>query len=124
MDVLLDTQILVWIGDGDQRLTGRVRNLIFDDRTNIFVSSVTAWEYADLENRGRFVGAGSLGPVLEALNATLLDYPAVAWKLAATLPDLHRDPVDRMLIAHAIHADLTLVTADAKMRAYPVKCLW
>lgn len=66
MDLLLDTQILVWIGTGSSRLSDRVRTAI-----------------------------------------------------AA-----HGDPVDRMLIAHAIHADLTLVTADGLMRRYPVKSLW
>jgi PIN domain nuclease of toxin-antitoxin system len=40
-----------------------------------------------------------------------------------TLPDLHRDPFDRMLIAQASAEGLTLVTADEMVRAYPVKTL-
>jgi PIN domain nuclease of toxin-antitoxin system len=40
------------------------------------------------------------------------------------LPDLHRDPVDRMLIGHAIAIGETIITSDATMRAYPVKTLW
>jgi PIN domain nuclease of toxin-antitoxin system len=36
----------------------------------------------------------------------------------------HGDPVDRMLIAHALHAGLTLVTADETIRRYPVPTIW
>ncbi|WP_368039917.1 PIN domain-containing protein [Sphingomonas bacterium] len=50
--------------------------------------------------------------------------PLDIWRLLATMPMLHRDPVDRMLIAHAIHDNLTLVTADAMIRRYPVRSLW
>jgi PIN domain nuclease of toxin-antitoxin system len=54
----------------------------------------------------------------------LLDFPASLWELAETLPDIHRDPADRMLVAHAIAADLVLVTADRRMAEYPVRILW
>jgi PIN domain nuclease of toxin-antitoxin system len=43
---------------------------------------------------------------------------------ADSLPDIHRDPVDRMLIAHAIAAGLVLVTADRQIDRYPVRTLW
>jgi PIN domain nuclease of toxin-antitoxin system len=90
----------------------------------LYVSAVTAWEYADLQHRGRFPPEADLTQTLELLNATVLDYPAGAWRLAFGLPDLHRDPVDRMLIAHAIHADFTLVSADETIRSYPGRSLW
>jgi PIN domain nuclease of toxin-antitoxin system len=41
----------------------------------------------------------------------------------AKLPDLHRDPFDRILVAQALQHDLTLVTADDAVKAYPVKLL-
>jgi PIN domain nuclease of toxin-antitoxin system len=40
------------------------------------------------------------------------------------LPDYHRDPFDRLLIAQALEGGLTLVTADAQMARYPVRTLW
>jgi PIN domain nuclease of toxin-antitoxin system len=54
---------------------------------------------------------------------TLLTFPADAARAAAKLPQIHRDPVDRMTIAHALSEDLILVTADANMRKYPVRLL-
>lgn len=62
--------------------------------------------------------------MVDLLEAEILDYPASAWTVVETMPQIHLDPVDRMLIAHAIHADLTLVSADRAMRSYPVRLLW
>ncbi len=42
----------------------------------------------------------------------------------STLPLLHRDPFDRLLIAQALTDNLTLITADRKIQQYPVDCLW
>lgn len=55
---------------------------------------------------------------------SVIDYPAEAYHVADSLPDIHRDPVDRMLIAHALHAGLPIVTADATIRRYPVRTIW
>lgn len=124
MTLLLDTQILVWIGSANPRLPGHVRDHLLDIDTLLFVSAVTAWEFVDLEDRSRLPEGVSFPAIIDRLDARLLDYPADAWKLVRNLPKLHLDPVDRMVIAHAMMADLTLVTADQQMRAYPVKTFW
>ncbi len=124
MALLLDTQILVWIGSGNPRLPGQVRDHLLDIATPLFVSAVTAWEFVDLEDRHRFPEGVSFAAIIDRLDARLLDYPADAWKVVRHLPKIHLDPVDRMVIAHAMVADLTLVTADEQMRAYPVKSFW
>lgn len=54
----------------------------------------------------------------------ILDFPGTLWPLAAALPPIHRDPIDRMLIAHAISLGATLVSADEAIRAYPVDTFW
>jgi PIN domain nuclease of toxin-antitoxin system len=121
--LLLDTHILVWFATGDERLRPAIRDAIFDGDNALFTSIVNAWEYADLEQRGRFGGAGPLGPLLDVMNATVLDLPAACWALAAKLPNIHRDPVDRMMIAHAQLLDLTLVSEDRNVRKYEVGTL-
>ena len=50
------------------------------------------------------------------------DFPLHAY--AESLPLIHRDPFDRMLIAQALHHDMTLVTSDETIRRYPVRTLW
>lgn len=124
MDLLLDTQAIVWIISNDPRLSDPARQALVAEDNRIFISAVTAFEFADLEARGRFPDAVHFADACDWLSAGVLDFPAEAWSLIEALPMLHRDPVDRMVIAHALHADLTLVTADAVMREYPVKSLW
>ena len=124
MDLLIDTQTIVWIASEPRRLSRSARKVVERPENRLFVSAIVAFEYADLNRRRRFGADLPLGPVLERMRAEVLDVPAGAWRLAEALPLLHRDPVDRMLIAHAIHADLALVTADATIRRYPVRTLW
>lgn len=95
-----------------------------EEGLDLVISAITAWEYSDLVACNRLPGAPGMADVLRDYAFTLVDFPAETWALAALLPRIHRDPVDRMLIAHAIAADLTLVTADRVMRRYPVKSLW
>ena len=124
MDLLLDTQILVWVGTGSKRLSPTAASALIDPHSRCYVSAVTAWEFVELNAQRRFGGDLDLASIIDQMELALLDYPADAWRLSASLPDLHRDPIDRMLIAHAIHADLTLVTADRIMRDYPVQSIW
>ena len=123
MALLLDTHILVWIANGDKRLSTAAFDAIMDPDNSLLLSAVNAWEYADLEQRGRFDGSGPLEPLLETLGVTTLDLPATVWTAAAELPDIHRDPIDRMMIAHAQALDVHLVSADKNVRKYPVKTL-
>lgn len=124
MATLIDTQALVWVAIGSPRLSDAAREALTDGAARLCVSAVTAYEFADLNRRARFGVDLPLRELLERLEAEVLDFPAGAWVIAEALPDLHRDPVDRMLVAHAIHADMTLLTADATMRRYPVRSLW
>lgn len=120
--IFADTHVLVWLGQGNDRLPTQARDRLFEE--GFFVSAVTAWEYADLKSRGRLGNAVPLGPLLEAFAAPIIDFPAEAADVASSLPHDHGDPVDRMLVGHAITADAELATADGKMRLYPVRLLW
>ena len=120
--IFADTHVLVWLGQGSDRLPAQARDTLFDD--GFAVSAVTAWEYADLQSRGRLRDAVPLSTILEAFAALVVDFPAVAADVAASLPHDHGDPVDRMLVGHAISAGAVLATADRKMRQYPVRLLW
>lgn len=124
MRLLLDTQILVWIALGDKRLSNAAADAVRFPDNSLHVSAAIAFEFADLQMRRRFPINESIDFLAELIGFSVLDFPAEAWRVVATLPDVHRDPVDRMLIAHAIVGDLILITADARMRQYPLKSLW
>jgi PIN domain nuclease of toxin-antitoxin system len=115
---------LVWIVLDDRRISGRAAEAIRSPGNSLHVSAAAAFEFADLQKRGRLPVTDSIDFLAELIGFSVADLPAETWRIAATLPDLHRDPVDRMMIAHAILDGFTLVTADRTMRAYPVECLW
>jgi PIN domain nuclease of toxin-antitoxin system len=124
MRLLLDTNVLVWVGTDDPKLPPHVADRLFDADSALFVSAVTAWEFADLQLRRRLPHDISLAAIVEVLDGSLLDFPVGCYQRAATLPDIHRDPIDRMVVAHALVEGLALVTGDEKMRRYPVDCVW
>lgn len=112
MAILVDTQALVWATSDNPRLSKVALEALTNGKEAIHISSVTACEFVDLNRRGRFGVDLPFEKVLAQLEATVLDTPADLWTTINALPEIHRDPVDRMLIAHAIHADLPIVTAD------------
>lgn len=120
MRLLLDTQIIVWMVNGDRRLKADWIETISSQNASLHVSSVVAFEYADLQQRGRIPTDEPLAELIERFELTMEGFPAECWQLAADLPQIHRDPVDRMLVAHALAGGFTLATADANIRKYPV----
>lgn len=90
----------------------------------VFVSVASAWEAAIKVSLGRLelpdtIEAGVLASGFEKL---LISFSHA--ERAASLPHLHRDPFDRMLIAQAQADSLTLVTHDRLLEPYEVEILW
>ncbi|MEO5972462.1 MAG: type II toxin-antitoxin system VapC family toxin [Sphingomicrobium sp.] len=121
--IFADTHILIWLTIGDPRLSSDATETLLAEPA-LAVSAVTAFEYADLQQRGRLPGAPSFAELVQGLRLQVVDLPASIWTLAATLPPIHGDPVDRMLIAHVIAAAGLLATADSDMRRYQVDLVW
>jgi PIN domain nuclease of toxin-antitoxin system len=124
MNLVLDTHVLVWIGSGSATFSSLARAAIEDDSTNLFVSAVTAWEFADLAARKRIPQSVPFDTLQRELSFDVLDVPASLWMLAASLPHHHGDPIDRMLIAHTLSLGMTLISADRTIRLYPVQTIW
>lgn len=122
--LLLDTQVLAWIPLGDRRLPEAAALAIQDPANDLFVSAAAAFELTDLQARRRFPLEESIEDLAGLIGFEVADLPADVWRAASRLPDIHRDPIDRMQVAHAIVGEFTLVTADSNMRRYPVDTLW
>ena len=106
---------------GDPRLRRIDETLLADPWRPLCVSAVVAFEFADLQKRQRIAVTEPFSLLQSAMDLTILDLPADCWRVAADLPAIHRDRVDRLLIAHALTSGMTLVTADRAIRRYPVR---
>ena len=122
--LLLDTHLLIWLPVRDPRLTDAAVDAVVSPESSLHVSAVTAFELTELQRRRRIEISESIEDLAVLLGFATMDLPAEVWRIANDRPDIHRDPVDRMMIAHAIIGDFTLVTADMRVRQYPVKTLW
>lgn len=127
MNLLLDTQALLWWKQGSRKLGPRARRAIERDAATVRVSAASAWEIAIKSRTGRlrlaeplhrWMPDGLLRDGFLLLSITVEHAVAVA-----SLPDHHDDPFDRLLIAQARGDGLTVVTSDAAFDAYDVPVL-
>ncbi len=122
MKLLLDTQLLLWAAAHPRRLSAAARRLINDTQHELLFSAASLWEITIKNSLGR----EDFRVEPRVLRRGLLDNGYVELPITsehavgvAALPDLHRDPFDRMLIAQATCEGITLVTADALVGQYP-----
>jgi PIN domain nuclease of toxin-antitoxin system len=123
MRLLLDTHILIWLVLNDRRLSAKQRDAIADPDNALLISPVVAYELAHLQITGRIPLQEPVDRLQELVGFQLIALPPETWRSVAGLPDIHRDPIDRLLIAHALCSESSLVTADANIRRYPVPVL-
>ena len=123
MRLLLDTHIALWAIVDDPKLSTAARTLIEDANNDIFVSMASVWEIATKRSVFRDTGAMPLS-AREAMTAfgeagfDLLAIDMAHVETLETLPLLHRDPFDRMLVAQALTEPMRLLTRDPKVAAY------
>lgn len=123
MRLLLDTHVLLWALTDDARLRPEVRERIADGRTPVVVSAASAWEITIKASLGKLRVPNDLPEQLEAARFEPLDVTIVHALAVGDLPDLHRDPFDRLLVAQAQVDGLTLVTSDPQVQRYDVEVL-
>ena len=92
-----------------------------DGRNTLLLSSASVWEAAIKSAAGRLDLPESFAYAAEAAGMEELPICFEHAIRAAELPPLHRDPFDRILVAQAQQHDLTLLTVDDTVKAYPVK---
>lgn len=122
MKLLLDTHLLLWAAGQPSRLPRRARALIEDPENELFFSAASLWEIAIKRGLGR----QDFQVDARLLRRGLLDngygeLPITSEHAVNTehLPELHKDPFDRILIAQASVEGITLLTDDRRVAAYP-----
>jgi PIN domain nuclease of toxin-antitoxin system len=120
--LLLDTHLLLWTAGSDERLSSQARDLIGNPGNQLAFSAARLWEVAiksgsgrnDFQVDARLLRRGLLNNGYEELAVTGEHAVAIA-----SLPPLHRDPFDRMLVAQSIIEGITLLTADPLVAQHP-----
>lgn len=118
MRILLDTHVYLWWLQDHPKLSKAARDRIVA-ASEVYVSSASIWEAAIKAGIGK-LHADVKQLVIEIENSGFLELPISARHAAAValLPDIHRDPFDRILVAQALCEPLRLLTADGKLSGY------
>lgn len=122
MKLLLDTHVLLWAAGVPDRLSAEARALIDAPEHELFFSAASVWEIAIKRGLGR----DDFQVDTRLLRRGLLDngyseLPIGSEHAVAidSLPPLHKDPFDRLLVAQAMVEGITLLTSDALVAQYP-----
>jgi PIN domain nuclease of toxin-antitoxin system len=127
LKVLLDTHIFLWYISGDSRLPATLRDYIRDLGNEVYLSAVSLWEAIVKHRLGKLPLPEPAERYLpkqrerHMIASLALDESSVAQ--LGSLPSLHRDPFDRMLICQALQHELVIATVDRSIREYPVAVL-
>jgi PIN domain nuclease of toxin-antitoxin system len=120
--LLLDTHLLLWAAGQPERLSTPARKLLSDPRHELLFSAASLWEIAIKNTLGR--QDFRVEPRL--LRQGLIDNGYVELPITSqhavnidSLPSLHKDPFDRLLLAQALSEGITLVTSDPQLARYP-----
>jgi PIN domain nuclease of toxin-antitoxin system len=118
---LLDTHVLLWWLDDSPKLGPRCKELIGDQRNEVFVSAATTWEISIKKALGKLEAPEDIDSIVEDEGFSKLPISLYHGQLAGSLPVLHRDPFDRMLIAQAQSDGLILMTSDENIGLYKLR---
>lgn len=121
MKLLLDTHLLLWAAGSPDRLPELARSLFEDPGNELLFSAASLWEIAikrglgrsDFQVDARVLRRGLLDNGYDELAVTSEHAVAID-----SLPPIHRDPFDRILVAQALVEGITLVTADETVAKY------
>ena len=125
-EILLDTCALLWLGNGDAALSSGAMRLI-ENADTVYVSPISLWEVSNKCRQGKLVLSKPVrewfGKVCDRHGLTTLPLTNEIMIAAGELPEHHKDPADRMIIAAALNAGLQVVTADRNFPLYGVKTI-
>lgn len=127
MRLLLDTHVFLWAAGRPEELAQPARLAIADAQNEVYVSAAVAWEITIKTSLGKLKVPGDPATWFPARVRSLgfdqlpiLSEHALA---VGALPDHHRDPFDRILVAQAQLEGMHLVTRDPDFQKYPVNLL-
>lgn len=120
---LLDTHILLWWLYDDPKLSEAHKTVIANPENSIYVSAASIWEIEIKRNLGKLTVDETYLQAIEEDGFIMLDIKAEHPMQLRSLPDIHHDPFDRMLIAQSMCEKLTLLSADSRIKQYQIEVI-
>jgi PIN domain nuclease of toxin-antitoxin system len=122
MKLLLDTHVLLWAASQPNRLSAAALRLIDNPANELLFSAASVWEVAIKRGLGRTDFQADPRLLRRGLlDNSYSELPVMSEHVVAidSLPPIHKDPFDRLLVAQATVEGITLLTADSVVAQYP-----
>jgi len=128
MNLLLDTHTFLWLVEGNPNLSVAAKIALADPANDLFLSVASVWELAIKVGNQKLTLSDPfdlyVGKWTTSYQIAMLPVLAPHAFAVVGLPNHHRDPFDRILIAQTFVEGMTLVSADAKLPPYSVPIIW
>lgn len=126
MNYLIETHILIWFIEGNEKLDKQAQTLIANPANDIYISQASLWEMTIKISIGKLslsISLSELEVFLSNNQFQILETKFSHYEMLQNLPFHHQDPFDRMIIAQAKAEDYTLLTNDDRFKLDDVKLL-
>ena len=128
MRALLDTHAFIWWVTDNSQLSSIARGIIADPNNVLFLSAASAWEIV-IKVRLRKLNLPEPPEIYIPSRLTINRFEGLPIQMVhalqvTNLPDLHRDPFDRIIIAQSQVEKMPIVTVDSQITQYPVDVIW
>jgi PIN domain nuclease of toxin-antitoxin system len=127
MRYLLDTHAIIWLIDESPKMPQGIKDIIINPQNQIFISSVSLWEIAIKLNLGKLDLKMGLNELLSSIRRSeiiVLQIEDAYLQGLSSLPFIHKDPFDRLIITSAITENLTIITTDENIQKYTGSWIW
>jgi len=123
---LIDTHVLIWLLSDSSLLSENARKEL-ESGNKIYVSIASLWEISIKKTIGKLKLSYSIKDIVskcEKYRIDILQIKPEHLDYIETLPDIHNDPFDRLIISQALIENMSLITRDNTIPKYPVKVIW
>jgi PIN domain nuclease of toxin-antitoxin system len=122
--LLIDSHAFVWWRAGSGALSATARDEIADPANEVLISTAALWELTIKEASGKLSLPADLDTIVTDEGFSVLSITVIHLRRLKTLPRIHRDPFDRMMIAQALAEGISIATADRIFGNYGVPIVW
>jgi PIN domain nuclease of toxin-antitoxin system len=128
VNALIDTHALLWIAGDEDKVSVRARNVFLNPRNDLYFSTANLWEMAIKISIKKLNLGSTLNDFIDdhiiGNGIRLLPIKPSHVVRIATMPFIHRDPFDRLMIAQALAENMRILSSDRQLDGYSVQRIW